>query len=198
MRTLVREAVNLTQRMNQRLSSNHSLTWPWWRTVRVTNLFPIPPPPMRATGFRFATRLLMSSSSPIQALGGGRGDSPSMLDANMRQLVPWNSGSADFFRAQDLVDIHPATTDNQCHLLSGFACRHPRDILRSGDFFHPVLNLGNSVLNFRVDSRNRTRRILSRFQTAIASRLSFGWKGLNNIPLLPCMSTCLRISAMVL
>ena len=50
-------------------------------------VFPIPPGPMRAIGVRFSARSMISSiswSRPKQALGGGGGDSPSMLDANIR------------------------------------------------------------------------------------------------------------------
>ena len=47
------------------------------------DVFPIPPGPMRAIGVRFSARPTISSITslrPKQTLGGGGGDSPSMLD----------------------------------------------------------------------------------------------------------------------
>lgn len=54
------------------------------------DVFPIPPGPMRATGVRFSARstiLAINSSRPKQALGGGGGDSPGILDANVREWL---------------------------------------------------------------------------------------------------------------
>ena len=61
------------------------------------DVFPIPPGPMRAVGVRFSVRpsiFLISSSRPKQALGGGGGDSPSMLGGNVRVSDPLVVGIA--------------------------------------------------------------------------------------------------------
>ena len=54
------------------------------------DVFPIPPTPMRAMGVRFSARLTtfpINSSRPKQALGAGGGDSPGVLDANIRYKI---------------------------------------------------------------------------------------------------------------
>ena len=51
------------------------------------DVFPIPPAPIRAIGVRLSERLMIfsiSSPRPKQALGGGGGDSPGILDTNVR------------------------------------------------------------------------------------------------------------------
>ena len=51
------------------------------------DVLPIPPAPMRATGFRFSARSMtfsINSSRPKQALGDGGGDSPCTLGARIR------------------------------------------------------------------------------------------------------------------
>ena len=58
------------------------------------DVFPIPPAPMRATGVRFSARLAIvsiNSSRPKHALGGGGGDSPGLLDVNLRWRLPRQS-----------------------------------------------------------------------------------------------------------
>ena len=92
LRKLARPAGNLSQRMNRRFSPNRFLTRSSWRTVRETDVFPIPPAPMRAIGARLLTRLMILSTSPSrpkQALGGGGGDSPDMLCSNIRVQIYW-------------------------------------------------------------------------------------------------------------
>ena len=81
------EAGNWSQRMNRRLSSKWCLMRLSWSTVRAMDVLPIPPVPMRASGVRFSARptiFSINSSRPKMALGGGGGDSPSVLDTNMR------------------------------------------------------------------------------------------------------------------
>ena len=51
------------------------------------DVLPIPPGPMRASEVRFSAKptiLSIRSLRPKQALGGGGGGSPSMLDINVR------------------------------------------------------------------------------------------------------------------
>ena len=53
-------------------------------------VLPIPPAPMRATGVRFSARqtiFSISSLRPKHALGDGGGDSPALLDANVRWRI---------------------------------------------------------------------------------------------------------------
>jgi hypothetical protein len=86
LRRLAREAGNWSQRMNRRFFPNRCLIRLSWRIVRAIDVFPIPPAPMRAMGVRFLARptiFSISSSRPKQALGGGGGDSPSVLRANV-------------------------------------------------------------------------------------------------------------------
>ena len=84
---------NWSQRMNRRFSLNLFLTRSWCRTVKATDVLPIPPAPTRAIGVRPSTRLTISSississSRPKQALGGRGGDSPSKLDSDLRSWV---------------------------------------------------------------------------------------------------------------
>ena len=62
------------------------------------DVFPIPPGPMRAVEVRLSVRpsiFSISSPRPKQALGGGGGDSPSMLDVNVRVLGPSVVENAD-------------------------------------------------------------------------------------------------------
>ena len=54
------------------------------------DVFPIPPAPIRAIGVRFSTSptiVSINSSRPKQALGGGGGDSPGLLDESVRWQV---------------------------------------------------------------------------------------------------------------
>jgi hypothetical protein len=54
------------------------------------DVFPIPPGPMRAMGVRFSARptiSLVSSLRPKNTLGGGGGDSPESLDANISRWI---------------------------------------------------------------------------------------------------------------
>src|SRR5882757_4107982 len=77
-----RESENWSQRMKRRFSPNRCLTQSLWSTVRATDVFPIPPAPMRATGVRLwarATILSIKSSRPKKARGGGGGVSPDVL-----------------------------------------------------------------------------------------------------------------------
>ena len=56
------------------------------------DVFPIPPGPMRATGLMFSARRTIFSINlprPKQALGAGGGDSPDMLDADLRCRIHW-------------------------------------------------------------------------------------------------------------
>ena len=74
------------------------------------DVFPIPPAPMRAIGIRLSTRSTispMSFSRPKKALGGGGGDSPGMLDTEIRRRSPWESNFtyADPFRGCAMVII---------------------------------------------------------------------------------------------
>ena len=83
-------AGNRSQWMNRRLSLNRFLIRSSWRTVRATDVFPIPPAPMRAIGVRLSTRPTTSSTSssrPKQALGGGGGGSPRVLGSKVRSGV---------------------------------------------------------------------------------------------------------------
>src|ERR1700753_1522987 len=78
-RKWVCEAGNLSQRIKRRLPQNLSLIDLWWRTASATDVFPIPPAPIRAMGPRLSESRTMSSTSPSrpkQALGGGGGSSP--------------------------------------------------------------------------------------------------------------------------
>ena len=81
---------NWSQRMNRRFSLNRFPMRSSWRTDRATDVFPIPPTPMRAIGARLSARLTIfsiNSSRPKQAPGGGGGDSPSILDSKIRSWV---------------------------------------------------------------------------------------------------------------
>ena len=54
------------------------------------DVFPIPPAPTRATGLKFSARSVIFSinpSRPKQALGGGGGDSPSVLGSSVSYKV---------------------------------------------------------------------------------------------------------------
>ena len=87
-RKWVREGENWSHRMNRRLSPKRCLMRSWWRTVRATDVLPIPPGPMSATGVKFSARptiFSIKSSRPQQVLGGGGGDSPNtILNSNVR------------------------------------------------------------------------------------------------------------------
>ena len=53
------------------------------------DVFPIPPEPIRAIGFRVSARQMtfsISSSRPKHALGAGGGDSPSVLDSSVKEV----------------------------------------------------------------------------------------------------------------
>ena len=55
------------------------------------DVLPIPPVPTRAIGVRFSARpMILSTSSPRPkwTLGGGGGDSPDVLDADIRRWFP--------------------------------------------------------------------------------------------------------------
>ena len=84
------EAGSRSQRMNRRSSPNRCLMRSWWRTVRTVDVLPIPPAPIRAIGVRFSanpTTSSINSSRPKKTLGGGGGDSPDTLDANIRGWI---------------------------------------------------------------------------------------------------------------
>src|ERR1700753_3602167 len=84
LRKLVREAGNLSQRRNRRLSPNRFSMRRWWRTVRAIDVLPIPPAPTRAMELRPSARptiLSMRLLRPKQSLGGGGGAPPSILDS---------------------------------------------------------------------------------------------------------------------
>ena len=75
----------------QRLSPNRCLIRPSWRTVRTTDVLPIPPTPIKAIGVRCcakSTILSINSSRPKKILGGGGGRSPGALDSNVRHWTP--------------------------------------------------------------------------------------------------------------
>jgi len=62
-----------------------------WRTVRVVDVLPIPPAPIRAISVRrCAKRTIFSTNSPHpkNALGGGGGSSSGTLDVNVRCWIP--------------------------------------------------------------------------------------------------------------
>ena len=90
LRRLARVGWNCSQRINRRFSLNRFLMRSSWRTLKAMDVFPIPPAPMRAIGVKFSTRptiFSISSSRPKQALGGGGGDSPSILGSKVRSWV---------------------------------------------------------------------------------------------------------------
>jgi hypothetical protein len=99
-RKLVSEAVNVSQRRNRRSSPNRCLMRPSWRTVRAMEVLPIPPAPMRATEVRWSakpTNLSIHSSRPKKTPGGGGGNSPYTLNANIRCQIHWWSRSLTWF-----------------------------------------------------------------------------------------------------
>ena len=54
------------------------------------DVLPIPPAPMRAMDVRFSARptiFSISSSRPKHAFGGGGGNSPGMLDTDVRRWI---------------------------------------------------------------------------------------------------------------
>ena len=90
LRKLACVAGKRSQGTKRRFSLNRFLTRLSWRTVRATDVFPIPPTPMRAIGARVSTRPTISSTSscrPKQALGGGGGGSPRILGPKVRSKV---------------------------------------------------------------------------------------------------------------
>ena len=80
-RKCMSETGNWSQRMNRRLFPNRCLMRLSWRTVRTTDVLPIPPAPIRAIGVRCAAKPTTSSISLSRPkiLGGGGGDSPGEL-----------------------------------------------------------------------------------------------------------------------
>jgi hypothetical protein len=99
-RKLVSEAVNVSQRMNLRLSPNRCLTRSSWRTVRAMEVFPIPPAPMRAMEVWCSAKptiFSIHSSRPKKTPGGGGGGSPYTLNTNIRYRVQRWSRSLTLF-----------------------------------------------------------------------------------------------------
>ena len=98
LRKWIRDVGNWSQRMNRRSSPNRCLMRSWWRTTNATDVFPIPPAPMRATGVRVSARSMIvsiSSSRPKQTLGGGGGNSPGGVLCKSQNVVWMVSEIAD-------------------------------------------------------------------------------------------------------
>ena len=98
-RKWVREAGNRSQRMNRRFPPKLRLTRLLWSTFRATDVFPIPPAPIRATGVTFSARLTIlsiSPSRPKQALGGG-GNSPGGIPHKHKTVNSEYSGFLTWF-----------------------------------------------------------------------------------------------------
>ena len=111
---LAQEAGNLSQRTKRRLSPNRSFTRSWWRTARATEVFPIPPAPMRAMGVRVSTRPVIFSinpSRPKQALGRGGGNSPRGMLLKFKTVAP--SHISEHRPCLDLSDDQHFVVDGQ-------------------------------------------------------------------------------------
>ena len=110
--------------MNRRFSPNRSWIRLWCRTVRATDVLPIPPAPTRATGSRFSASPTTSSinlSRPKQSLGGGGGNSPKNTLGKCEVANTTVPGIANLVRAWVMVSI-PLLVNSKSHLPRGF-CR---------------------------------------------------------------------------
>ena len=121
--------------MNRRFSPKRALIRSWWRTVRATEVFPIPPAPIRATGSRFSaspTTFSTSSARPKQSLGAGGGDSP--------RYILWCCETGEIFQVWAVVSVI-LLMGKKSNPPSGF-CR--RYLLESSTCFdgYPQLSFG--------------------------------------------------------